>query len=178
MTGDRILLTLGTFAFAAIVVAMMWWGWSNRARRQVALPAPPPPPVPRGDVLVGATPGLFVGTVIAGQWLDRVVVHNLADRSAGWISVSTDGVHSEREGLAELFLPFALLVEAHTGDALAGKVVGRDGLLVLTWRLGDPAAGGRVVQSAFRAEDHGVHARLAGIIAERSTATTTAGEST
>jgi len=58
-----------------------------------------------------------------------------------------------------LYLPYDAVDQATTGDALAGKVVGRDGMLLLDWRLG-----GRLLTSGFRADDHGEHRRLADVI--------------
>ena len=153
---DRVLLTLATLAFAAGVALLMLRGWRRRQRRQGDLPPPPPVPDDAGRVLVGATPGLFVGTTTEGEWLDRIAVHGLSDRAAGWVTVTDRGVVVEREGLADLWLPHDLLLDAGLGDAIAGKVVGRDGLLLLTWRLGS-----RTVESGFRADDHAQNRRLA-----------------
>jgi hypothetical protein len=131
-------------------------GWRSRQRRQGDLPPPPALPDDAGPVVVGATRGLFVGTVFEGDWLDRVAVHRLSDRSAGWLTVRSRGVVLERDGGDELWLPFDAVVDAVPGDALAGKVVGREGMLVLTWQLGS-----RTLQSGFRADDHSAHRRLA-----------------
>jgi len=162
VSGGRVLLTLGTLLFAAAVYLLMLKGWRGRQRRQGDLPAPPPAPADPGRVLVGATPGLFVGTTSERDWLDRIAVHHLSDRSAGWLTVTDRGVSIEREGLADLHLPYASLIDAAPGDALAGKVVGRDGLLLLTWRLGE-----RTLTSGFRADDHAAHRRLADAVRAR-----------
>lgn len=152
---DRVLLTLATLLFAAAVAGLMLKGWRGRQRRQGDLP--PPPAAPQdARVLIGATPGLFIGTTSAGDWLDRIAVHRLSDRAAGWLTVTDRGVTIEREGLPDLHLPYEHLVDAEPGDALAGKVVGKDGLLLLTWHLGS-----RTLQSGFRAADHSQHRRLA-----------------
>jgi hypothetical protein len=100
-------------------------------------------------------PGLFVGHDRAGDWLDRIAVHDLGHRAAGWLTVADDGVHVEREGLPDLFLPWADVERASLGDALAGKVIGKDGMVLLDWRLGS-----RLLTSGFRADDHGAHRRL------------------
>ncbi|MCA1720062.1 MAG: transporter [Actinobacteria bacterium] len=133
-------------------------GWRNRQRRQGFLPAPPVSDG-TGTSVVGLTPGLFVGTTFAGRWLDRVAVHGLSDRAIAELSVQTDGVHIDREGTGELFLPYDVIDDAGLGDALAGKVMGPGGLLVLTWRLGAAQ-----LTSAFRADDHAQHQRLADAI--------------
>ncbi len=162
MTTDRILLTLATFAFAAGCYALMLKGWRGRQRRQSHLPSPPDTPAVPAPVVVGATPGLFVGTTSASDWLDRIAVHSLADRAAGELSIATDGVHIEREGLPELYLPFASITSAGLGDALAGKVIGKGGLLLISWQLG-----GSPLVSGFRADDHTDHQRLADAIGVR-----------
>jgi len=152
---DRVLLTTGVLLVVVLLWLLMLKGWRARVRRQGDLPPPPAPPEVPGEVVVPATPGLFVGTTFAGDWLDRVAVHDLAHRAAGWMRVDTTGVRIEREGLPDLYLPFADLERAGLGDALAGKVIGRDGMVLLDWRLG-----GRQLTSGFRADDHGAHRRL------------------
>lgn len=155
MSTDRVLLTLATLLLAAGIYLLMLKGWRSRQRRQADLPPPPTAPEP-GDVVVGAVPGLFVGTTTEHDWLDRIAVHDLSHRAAAWLTVRSTGVVIEREGLADLHLPYDVVLDASTDDALAGKVVGRDGLLVLTWWLGD-----RTLRSGFRADDHSAHRRLA-----------------
>ena len=152
----RVLLTVGTLLFAGVFYALMLKGWRGRQRRQGDLPAPSAAPQDPGQVIVGATHGLFVGTTTSGDWLDRIAVHHLSDRSAGWLTVTDRGVSVEREGLPDLFLAYDALLDAAPGDAVAGKVVGKDGLLLLTWRLG-----ARTLESGFRADDHAQHRRLA-----------------
>ncbi len=157
----RALYTLLTLASLGLLYLLMLKGWRSRQRRQSDLP---PPPVSAGPStpLLPTVPGLFIGTTSAEDWLDRIAVHGLAHRASGWLTVADDGVHVEREGLPELYLPYDRITQAATGDALAGKVVGKDGLLLLDWRLGD-----RLLTSGFRADDHAEHARLADAISAR-----------
>ena len=152
---DRTLLTLGFLLVVVLLWLLMLKGWRGRVRRQGDLPPPPVPPAVLGEVVVPATPGLFVGTTFADDWLDRVAVHDLAHRAAGWLRLDTAGVTVEREGLPDLFLPYGDVERADVGDALAGKVIGRGGMVLLDWRLG-----GRLLTSGFRADDHGAHRRL------------------
>lgn len=159
MSLDRALLVLATLAFAGLVYLGMLHGWRARQRRQGDLPAPPAPPADPGALVAGAVPGLYVGTTTAQDWLDRIAVHGLGVRSAGWLSLSASGVHVEREGADELYLPWGAVDDVELGDALAGKVVGRGGLLILTWRLG-----GQQLLTGFRADDQSQHARLAAAV--------------
>lgn len=156
MTTDRVLLTLATLGFLLGVSLLMLRGWRSRRRRQGDLPLPPLPPETPGDVVVPAVAGLFVGTTFADDWLDRVAVHRLAHRAAGWVSVRRDGVRVDREGEPDLYLPFDAVAGAEVGDALAGKVIGKGGMLLVDWRLGN-----RLLTSGFRADDHREHRRLA-----------------
>jgi hypothetical protein len=160
VTLDRVLLTLATFAFAASCYWLMLRGWRSRQRRQGDLPAPPAPPAVTAEVLVPAVPGFWVGTTSEHDWLDRIAVHGLADRAKAELEVRTDGVHVQRDAMPALWMPFDALVHAGTGDALAGKYMGRDMLLVLTWRLG-----ARTLLSGFRADEHAQNVHLAEVIA-------------
>jgi hypothetical protein len=150
---SRVLLTAGTVLFAAVFYALMLKGWRARQRRQGDLP---PPPVSTGDArrIVQPVPGLFVGTTSATDWLDRIAVHRLSDRSSAALIVAEDGVHVDRDGLPELYLPFEMIEGVSIEQSLAGKVIS-GGMLVLTWRLGT-----RSLATAFRATDHSAHARL------------------
>jgi hypothetical protein len=150
---SRILLAFGTLLLAGGLYALMLKGWRGRQRRQSDLPAPP---VAAGHArtLVPATPGLFVGTTSATDWLDRIAVHHLSDRSTAALVVAEDGVHLDREGLPELYLPWQSIEAVSIEQSLAGKVVS-GGMLVLTWQLG-----AHTLASAFRATDHSAHARL------------------
>ena len=148
---------------------LMLKGWRSRQRRQGDLPAPPAPPETPGTPVLPAVSGLFIGTTFAGDWLDRVAVHDLGHRAAGWLLIATDGVHVEREGLPDLYLPYDVITSVGLGDALAGKVIGRDGMLLLDWHLG-----GRTLTSGFRADDHDVHRRLVDAVTAHLPTQTTA----
>jgi hypothetical protein len=148
------LVAAGAAAIVALYLLMLR-GWRNRQRRQAFLPAPPAAPQDATTV-VGSVPGLFVGTTFAGDWLDRVAVHGLCDRATADLSLSTAGVVIDRDGAPTIYLPYDAIAAAQLGDRLAGKVMGKDGLLLVTWRLGD-----RLLTSAFRADDHDQHERLA-----------------
>lgn len=157
---SRILLTLGTLLLAGGCYALMLKGWRGRQRRQSDVPAPPVAGA-AAPTLGPATPGLFVGTTSAADWLDRIAVHQLSDRSTAALVVAEDGVHVDREGPPELYLPWESIEAVSIEQSLAGKVVA-GGMLVLTWQLG-----AHTLASAFRATDHSAHARLRDAITAR-----------
>ncbi len=103
-----------------------------------------------------ATPGLFVGTTFADDWLDRVAVHDLAHRAAGWLRLDTDGVTVEREGLPDLYLPY--------GDVERRQPRRRPRRQGHRPRRHGPASTGgsaaALLTSGFRADDHAVHRRV------------------
>lgn len=156
----RALYTLATLALVTGLCLLMLKGWRSRQRSQGDLPSPATAPATPAEPLLPPVPGLFVGTTAAGDWLDRVAVHGLSDRGAGWLSVSAAGVTVERDGLPDLHLPAGSIRAAAPGTRLAGKVVGTDGLLLVDWQLGD-----RLLTSGFRADDHDQHRRLADAVA-------------
>ena len=137
MSGDRLLLTLATFGFAVGCALLMLRGWRSRQRRQADVPPPPPVPDDPGPLLSDPVTGVFIGTTSESDWLDRIAVHTLSSRSAGTLALHGRGVLIARSGAPDLFLPYDVVLDAEPGDALAGKVVGRDGLLLVTWRLGE-----------------------------------------
>ncbi|MFM9135238.1 MAG: hypothetical protein ACKOT0_07375 [bacterium] len=129
----------------ALVLLGMRRGWKARAARQGDLPLPPADGL--GQATLGPVPGVFVGTSSAGDWLDRVVVHDLGVRSRADLLAGPSGVLLERTGARDGFVPRAALRGARADRGVAGKAYERDGVLVLTWELG-----GRLVDTGFRAD--------------------------
>lgn len=168
-------MTWGIATVAAVAVVLllaMARGWRTRATRTAAL-VPPPVPVPDGAALgeprVPVVAAVYVSTTFAGQPLERVVAHGLGTRSAAEVSVHDAGVLLRRGGAADLFVPVQDLVDVHTAAGMAGKVVGGDGLVVLTWQAHDDA--GRTVRldtglrTRHRADRTTLTAALAALIA-------------
>lgn len=141
----RIALVLLVVAVIALVLLGMRRGWVRRARAQEAIPAPLVP-LKSVDSQV-AVPGVFVGTTAHGDWLDRIVVHDLGVRSRALFEVRPDGLAIWREGARDVFIPAADLRSAGLARGIAGKAYERDGVLVVTWQLG-----GRLMDSGLRAD--------------------------
>ena len=155
----RTLLVLATLVVIVLLLAAMLRGWRRRAARQdVLLPGlSTAPPADLGEVVVGPATGLYVGTTFATSWQDRVVLGGLGRRAAGTATLYGTGALFERRGDTPVFLDWDLLHGARVEPALAGKVLGRGGLLVVRWH--HAPAGGDVLQldTGFRADDRRVY---------------------
>lgn len=145
MWPQRLLLTLIVIAAVLLAVWGMWRGWRNRAARQSDVPELPELPESLGEVRASAD-GRYVGTVRAGDWLDRVVARGLGVPSGASVEVSEQGVLIDRDGAPAIFIPAADLRGADSGRGLAGDVVEREGLAIFSWRLGEVN-----LDTAFRA---------------------------
>ncbi|WP_242496304.1 hypothetical protein [Xylanimonas protaetiae] len=111
-------------------------------RRKVAqrtgqlVPTPPAAPADLaglGPARLGPVEATYVSTTLAGDWLARVGAHGLGDRAAARVTVHDGGVLVERTGATTVFLPTSALRSAGLAPGMAGKYVGADGLVVLTW---------------------------------------------
>jgi hypothetical protein len=120
-----------------LVLAGMWLGWRGRRRRSAAVvPALPAVPTELGDNRLGPLDAVYVSTTRAGDWLDRVSAHGLGVRSPATVDVFDAGVRIGRAGAPDVFVPARALRGATTAPGMAGKFVGGDGLVVLTWQAG------------------------------------------
>lgn len=140
-------------AFGLLAVWGMWRGWLRRAERSVAW-VPELPAVPADGSLGAARSepltATYVSSTRSGDYLDRVVAHDLGVRSAAVVQVFDAGVRITRIGASDVFVPAASLRAVGTTSGIAGKFVGRDGIVVLTWFAG-PTDG--------RGLDTGLHLR-------------------
>lgn len=143
----RILLVLVVLAVIALVLLAMRAGWRGRARRQADVAEPPLPPETLAAVTCGPVTGVYLGSTEHGDWLDRIVVHDLGVRSRATAEVGPEGVALRREGARDVLIPAASVRDAGMARGIAGKAYERDGVLVVTWDLG-----GRLVDTGFRAD--------------------------
>lgn len=143
----RILLVLVMVGVIALVLLGMRAGWRRRAGRQADVAEPALPPAFLPDRTVGPVSGVFLGSTHHGDWLDRIVVHDLGVRSRAIAEVGLSGIALRREGARDVFIPAAAVRGAGMARGIAGKAYERDGVLVVTWDLG-----GRLVDTGFRAD--------------------------
>ncbi|MGA9746501.1 MAG: hypothetical protein WBQ50_03495 [Nocardioides sp.] len=125
----------------------MWRGWRGRANKHELPPlvhAPTIRDLPDAKVGAGAR---YVGTTVAGDWLDRVVARGLGARSLCRLNLSPEGLDVIRLG-GSFRIPSSALRGARHDQGIAGKVVPPHGLLVVTWEHGD-----YVLDTGFRLTD-------------------------
>ncbi|WP_394937822.1 hypothetical protein [Psychromicrobium sp. YIM B11713] len=138
---------LGPTIFAGVLVlaifALIWLGWRNRQRRQAdTLPLPEVPELSEPALSVQ---GQYVATTTEGDWLDRIAVHSLGLRTRAILSIHREGILLERSGAPDLFIAKEHYEGVRLESGMAGKFVEKDGLLVLSWRLGE-----QVLDTGFR----------------------------
>ena len=132
----RIGLTVLLFAVFGGLCWLMWRGYQRRAGRQADVPQPafaPPTPIEDGE----GVEGVYGSTSTHGDWLDRIAVHGLGVRSNAHLTVTGEGVFLAREAAPDLFIPAADLVGAELAPGIAGKVTGGEGVVLITWHLGE-----------------------------------------
>jgi hypothetical protein len=139
----RMLLVALVFAVIAGILLLMRRGWRARGRRQDFLPAPNP--WAQGEPVFGPVQGIFLGTVFAGDWLNRVVVHGLGVRSRVNVVLTSSSLELDREGAESFSIPLPDLVAVRSDRGIAGKAFERGGMAVVTWNLG-----GTMVESGIR----------------------------
>ncbi len=137
----RIGLTVLVLAVFGGLCWLMWRGYQRRAARQADLPAPAteaPSPIGEGEGVEGVSAGgVYASTTTHGDWLDRIAAHGLGVRSNADVAVTGKGVFFAREAAPDLFIPAADVVGAELAPGIAGKVTGGEGVVLITWRLGE-----------------------------------------
>ena len=133
MVKELSLLLVVVLVGAALV--LIWLGWRNRLRRQSDVE--PLPAVPAGlGAPLAAAEGQYVASTTAGDWLDRIAVHQLGVRTNAELNIHPEGVLFDRAGAVPVFIPARRLTGVRQESGMAGKFVEKDGLLVLSWMLG------------------------------------------
>lgn len=121
---------------AGVAAGLIALGWRGRLKRQAGLGQLPDVPETLSPAGVVAE-GQYVTTTTAGDWLDRIAVHGLGFRGNAEMSVHPEGVLFDRKGAAPLFVPAKSVTDCGTANGMAGKFVEKDGLVVLSWILGE-----------------------------------------
>ncbi|WP_410618942.1 transporter [Amycolatopsis sp. cmx-8-4] len=134
---ERLWLVLAIVAFFLLCLSAMYLGWRRKARSQsVRVPPFDQIPAEAGEALLEST-GVYVATTIAGEWQNRVVTRGAGLRSGAVWRLHESGVAVERGGAPDFWIPRDAVTGVRQDSKIAGKVMGTDALLVITWRAGE-----------------------------------------
>ncbi len=130
-------VAVGFWVVIGVLLLLVVLGGRRRLAQRTGqlVPQPPAAPSDLGALRLAPLEATYVSSTVAGDWLERLGAHGLGDRAAASVSVHDAGVLIERDGSSPLFLPAGALRGARLAPGIAGKYVGADGLVVLTWQI-------------------------------------------
>jgi hypothetical protein len=139
-----------------VLIGMMMRGWRRRALRQAELIGTlPPMPDTVGAAIIPATKGLYVGTTLVPHWNDRVAAGDLGYRTKAVLTRYPEGIMLQRTGAGPIWIPDDAITAIRTELGVAGKVVAREGVLAIRWRL----PSGTEIDTGFRADNRAEYDR-------------------
>ena len=165
MTRELALLII--VAIAVVLVALGVGAWLRRGRRDAGLIAPVAE-APAGATTIAEFAALYVATTRHDEPLERLAITGLAFRSRADVTVTDAGVALDLTGQPRVFLASGRIVAVDQSTVAIDRVVERDGLVRLAWRLDD----GTVVVSYLRPQDASARA-LADAVSGSLTSTQT-----
>jgi hypothetical protein len=167
MTRELALLII--VLFALVLVGLGVWAWRRRGRRDSSLAAPVGD-APATATTVAAFPALYVATTRHAEPLERLAIRGLSFRSRADVTVTDAGVALDLTGQPRVFLAADRIAEVGQSTVAIDRVVERDGLVRLAWRLDD----GTLVDSYLRPQDASARAladAVSGILTSTQTGT-------
>jgi hypothetical protein len=102
---------------------------------------------------------LFLGSSVHGQWLSKVLIHDLGTRSRARVSWDSHGILFERSGASDVYIPRTSLVEVTLGSGVAGTVRAKDSVVIFVWNLGN-----HQIATGVRADTAQGHQQLIGLL--------------
>jgi hypothetical protein len=122
-------------AFAAVLLGVIAWAgvtWRKRSKAQ-DLEIATPEYTEFSNV---GTNGYYIATTYADQPLHRVSAHGLGFAGKAFLDVSEQGVRVHRIGERSFRIDSSSLLDLARTSGVIDKVVEKDGLLSLRWKLG------------------------------------------
>lgn len=144
---EKLIPTLICVAVVALCFFGIWRGWKSRLKRQSTMfgSLKDVPARYDGFEAEAAFEGEYVSTTMFGDALNRVGFDQLGFKTKSTLLIYSDGIIFTRNGAKDLWIPAKKLAVITTGRGMIGKVVERDGLIVIGWTLD-----GHRVQTGFR----------------------------
>lgn len=122
-------------AFVAVLLGVIAWAGANWRKKSKAQDLEIATPEYTEFSNVG-TSGYYVATTYAGRPLHRVSAHGLGFAGKAFLDVSDQGVRVHRIGERSFRIDSSSLLDLARTSGVIDKVVEKDGLLSLRWRLG------------------------------------------
>jgi len=170
MTREGALLLM--IGIAVVALGLMAWGWWRRRKRHAHLAAPSGQ-IPSGAEVRAVFAGLYVATTAHDAALERLAIRGLAYRATVIVTVTDAGVALDLAGEERIFLSTERILSASQATVAIDRVVERDGLTRVSWRLDD----GTVVDSYLRPQDASARALAAAVDAVLPAHAATEGDS-
>ena len=130
------------------LIAVLVWAWWRRTRRDSGL-EPPIGEAPAGATTLSTHEALYVATTRHDDPLERLAIRGLGFRSRADLTVTSAGVALDLTGQPRFFLPTERIVEVAQATVAIDRVVERDGLVRISWRVDADT----VVDSYIRPQD-------------------------
>lgn len=128
-----VLALLGVIALALLAMASSW-------RRRIAAGSDIPhllvAPTPLSEAALRIDHSTYLGTVTPAHWLDKVAAQGLGSRGPAATVVEKRGLIVERVGTDALFIPQESITNVELARGLAGRVYGKEGVLIVHWTWG------------------------------------------
>lgn len=134
---NRVFYGAIVIAFLIVLLVLMYLGWRKRQRSQGGLPRPMEVPASASEVL--RVTGLYVATTLVDEPLNRVAVAGLGYRARASVAVTSSppGVVLSLAGEPDAFIPATDIQRVERSTWTIDRVVEKNGLVRLTWLLGD-----------------------------------------
>lgn len=140
---ERIGLTFVFLLILGLLYLAMYRNWHRKALRDNDVPRPLRI---QDRKALQRYEGRYIATTYADDWLKRVHAFTLSFPSNAELIYFSDGIGFALAN-SDIFIPVEDIVSVQSTNALAGKVFEADGLIALTWKLGDV-----LVVTGFRAK--------------------------
>jgi hypothetical protein len=133
----------------AVVIQLMRRGWQHRAQRQAELIGGMPAVPDEVGAATSTIRGLYVGCTLSPAWNDRIMTGDLGYRSRAVLTRYPEGILLERIHANPIWIPQESITAVRTERGMAGKVVARNAILAIRWRL----PSGVEIDTGFRANN-------------------------
>lgn len=146
--------TGGLVALTVVILLAMRRGWRGRQERTAnAVGELPTAPVSLGTARTAPFDGVYVGTTLAGEWLERIAGQGLGSRASGTVQLYDAGIVVVRQGTSDVYIPLERLDGARFDRGVAGKVGDPERLVVVTWHLEVPVDSGILLRHPEQAKE-------------------------